>query len=130
METGQLQKSSSWLFRATIALFAASTAFPIWAALTPTNAPIAAGMVDVLLAVALFALLVMLHRRCERPDVAARAQSFEACKYIAVVPLFLLIPFLLGVRLKWEILLPGLAWRCWYLVTVLPCLVVESDRRI
>jgi hypothetical protein len=33
-------------------------------------------------------------------------------------------------RLKWDVLLIGLGWRSCYLVTVLPYLVVESDRRI
>ena len=113
-------KPASWPAYAVITLLVLSTCFPIWAAVTPGDPPTSAGILDGLLAALLFALLLLLHLRGSQPDLVARAKSYDACQYVAAVPLLLLVPFLMGYSIEWDVLLPGLAWRGWYLVMALP----------
>lgn len=90
----------------------------------------ATGIIDVTLAAPLFLLLMLLHRQRGAVTEKARAKSYDLCRWLAVVPLLLFPIYLTGVSLKWDVLLIGLGWRSWYLVTVLPYLVVASSRRI
>lgn len=51
----------------------------------------------------------------------AKLASYHFYRAAANLPLFLLIIFFtLGERIRWFVLLPGLAWRVWLLVYVLP----------
>jgi hypothetical protein len=111
-------------------LLTLSTLIPIWAAATPGEPATAAGIIDVTLAALLFLQLALLYRKRHAVTEGARARSYEICRWLAVLPLSLFPIYLTGVPLKWDVLLIGLGWRGWYLVTVLPYLVVESDRRI
>jgi len=111
-------------------LLTLSTLIPIWAAVTPGEPFIAVGIIDVALAALLFVSLLLLRRERNAVTDQVRARSYEICRWLAVLPLFLFPIYLAGAPLKWDVLLIGLGWRSWYLVTVLPYLVVESGRRI
>ena len=111
-------------------LLALSTLIPIWAAARPGEPSIVAGVIDVVLAALLFVLLVLLYRKRHAVTQSARAESYEIYRWLAVLPLCLFPIYLTGVPLKWDVLLIGLGWRSWYLVMVLPYLVVATGRRI
>jgi hypothetical protein len=114
---------------ATVTLLILSTLIPIWAAITPGEPATTAGIIDVALAALLFLQLALLYRKRHAVTEGARARSYEICRWLALFPLLLFLIYLSGASVKWDVLLIGLGWRCWYLVTVLPYLVVESDRR-
>jgi hypothetical protein len=122
-------KKSRWLFGATIVVFAVSTLFPIAAALAPIDAPLWIGIIDVILAASLFLLLILLHREVGQTSQEARARTYEVCRWVAALPLLLFVVFVLGVRIKWEVLLPGLGWRGFYLVVALPSLLSLAQRK-
>jgi len=111
-------------------LLTLSTLIPIWAAVTPGKPSIVVGIVDVALASLLFVSLLLLRRGRNAVTNQARARSYETCRWLAVLPLFLFPIYLSGVPLKWDVLLIGLGWRSWYLVTALHLLFVASGRRI
>ena len=115
---------------ATIVCLFVSTLVPIWASLTPGEPNPAAAVIDGILVVLLVGLLGVLYIR-NRAAITQddRAISFDVCRWIASVPLLLFVIYALGVKLKWDVLLIGLGWRTWYLVTVLPFLVTIRDRR-
>jgi hypothetical protein len=114
---------------ATIACLFVSTLVPIWASVTPGKPPAGSAVIDGILVVLLVGLLAVLHVR-NRAAITPedRASSFEVCRWVASVPLLLFVLYALGVRLKWDVLLIGLGWRTWYLVTVLPFLVTVRRR--
>jgi hypothetical protein len=116
---------------ATVVCLFLSTLVPIWASLTPGEPHPAAAVIDGVLVVLLVGLLCVLYVR-NRTAVTRddRANSFDICRWIASVPLLLFVIYALGVKLKWDVLLIGLGWRTWYLVTVLPFLVTIRDRRL
>jgi hypothetical protein len=109
---------------ATIVWLFLSTLVPIWASVTPGAPPTLSAIIDGSLVVLLVGLLGVLHVR-HRAAITAedRAISFDACRWIATIPLLLFVLYVLGLKLKWDVLLIGLGWRTWYLVTVLPFLV-------
>ena len=123
------RRAASRVSGATLGCLAMSTVVPIWASLAPGEPTKAAAVVDVTLVVVLLGLFGALHSRFGKAvTVDARAKSYEVCKWLAVVPLILFVLFAVGVRLKWYVLLIGLGWRSWYLVTILPLLFVASGR--
>jgi hypothetical protein len=105
------------------ALFAISTAFPVVASvLAPQDVPAWAGIIDVGIAVLLVGLAFL-------ADAVARGRignhiihrSYRIYRAMAVLPLVLLVVFFLfGNSIRWEVLLPGLAWRAWLLIYALP----------
>lgn len=105
------------------ATLALSTAFPIVASLlSGERVPRGAGVVDVALAVAVLSLAlgIDLRSRGRVHDEAVKA-AFRFYQTLAVFPLALLAIFFLGgAAIRWEILLPGLAWRTWVLMHVFP----------
>jgi hypothetical protein len=111
--------------RAFVVLFGISTAFPIMAALLPTPAPTALGLADVGLALLVVVLGFALDARW-RPKVTDRERgaAWQVVRIGAIAILMLLALFFLAPSaVRWEILLVGLAWRTWLLVTILPSLV-------
>jgi hypothetical protein len=104
-------------------LFGASLTFPVAAALHPPAAPGGLlGAADVAVVAGLFAAAVVLEARA-RPAVGPpdRDRAFRLYRGLSFGFLALLAVFLLaGDRVAWNILLPGLAWRAWLLVYVLP----------
>jgi hypothetical protein len=105
------------------ALFAVSTMFPIVAAVAqPDPSPLWAGMADVALAILTCASgFTIATRAGERFDDRVVRSAFRIYRVGATALLLLIAVFLVvGDRIGWHILLPGLAWRAWLLAWVLP----------
>jgi hypothetical protein len=105
------------------ALFIVSSAFPMLASvLRPEPAPGWVGVFDVVLAFALVvAGAVIVSRKHRDFDAHIVEAGFRAYRSLANVLLLLLVLFfVIGDAIQWGILLPGLAWRAWLFVLVLP----------
>lgn len=115
-------------------LFAASTMFPVVAAVAqPDPSPLWAGMADVALAILTCACgFTIATRAGERFDDRVVRSAFLIYRGGATALLLLIGVFLVvGNRIGWHILLPGLAWRAWLLAWVLPAALSlwEGTRR-
>jgi lysylphosphatidylglycerol synthetase-like protein (DUF2156 family) len=111
------------LRRVTAALFAVSTAFPIAASLLRTEAtPLWLGIADVAVAAVLMAVgFVVVARAPKTFDPETTATAFRVLRAgSALFLLLLLLFFFAGGAVRWQVLLPGLAWRAWLFVLVLP----------
>jgi hypothetical protein len=118
--------SSRVLLGASAALFIVSSAFPVVASVLPAERmPRWMGIVDVVLAAALVTVgLVVFSRKPSEfagPVVATGFWAYRALSNTFLVLLALF--FVAGEYIQWKILLPGLAWRAWFLVLVLPAWV-------
>jgi hypothetical protein len=104
-------------------LFRISLAFPIIASITSVESlPAWVGYLDVAVAFTLVMLMIAIRAMAKNKiaDQAVRA-SYRIYRLIANVPIVLLgVFFLFGDRIAWQILLPGLAWRAWLLIYILP----------
>jgi hypothetical protein len=106
-----------------VVLFCISTLFPIIASIIPADQlPGWIGIADVVLAFVVvmlgLAILSIAGNKVQNLDVQASYQVYRA---LGTVPLILLVIFFIaGDRLSWNVLLPGLAWRTWLLVYTLP----------
>jgi len=114
------------LGRASLALFAVSTIFPIVGGLfVATSPPRWIGIADVILAAALFgvtaSVVVRGRRSVSDPDrlVALRASQVV----LSAAPILIAIYFVAGSHLNWTVLIIGLTWRIWLLIYSLPFLV-------
>jgi hypothetical protein len=109
-----------------IALLAISTAFPVVAGLSQDLQPPAwMGYIDVALALVLVLLGgLMVSAAKGQLERKVIRRSYRLYRGVAALPLILLVIFfLVGSRIKWEVLLPGLAWRTWLLMYALPAAV-------
>jgi hypothetical protein len=108
------------------ALFFISTLFPILASLPSAGAPPAwAGWLDVVLAVVGIGLVVDGASQGKIGE-DARQDAYRGYRVLLNLPILLLVVFFVwGNRLKWEVLLPGLAWRTWLLGYVLPARIAR-----
>ena len=110
------------LARAYVLLFVISSAFPVAASLMPATAVSRAmGLLDVAVAFVLVAtgIYVVSRKLPTTPENDRRAIAWY--KVTGTVPLVLLVVFFIaGSRVRWEILLTGLAWRVWLLMHSLP----------
>lgn len=105
------------------ALFIVSSAFPVAASVLRLDpAPRWMGVGDVVLAFALVAVgMAIVSRKPRDFDGHVVEATFRAYRALANAFLFFLALFLvIGDAIEWGILLPGLAWRAWLLVLVLP----------
>ena len=97
--------------------------FPIVAAVVqPDPSPLWAGIADVALAILTCACgFTIATRAGERFDDRVVRSAFRIYRAGATALLLLIAVFLVvGDRIGWHILLPGLAWRAWLLAWVLP----------
>ena len=97
--------------------------FPVVAAVAqPDPSPLWAGMADVALAILTCACgFTIAARAGERFDDRVVRSAFRIYRVGATALLLLIGVFLVvGDRIGWHILLPGLAWRAWLLAWVLP----------
>ena len=103
-------------------LLAVSTAFPVVAGLMRTPASGWLGTADVVVAALLVcqAFLIAAWGSAKADpgvsDMSLRVLRSGANLFLVLVVVY----FLAGHRVKWDILLPGLAWRAWLFVWVLP----------
>lgn len=105
-------------------VFAVSLTIPIIVSLT--NLPLFGfiGYIDALLAIILLVLSIIFHiNRPNKRKKGSRRIIANIYKALLTVPVILAGLFLLGLRLKWDVLLLGLAWRFWLLASVLDDLV-------
>lgn len=115
--------SSQALVRAFVALWLLSTGFPIVASTVRLDRPpTATGIADVVLALVVGALGLTISTREPGPfDDDVVRSAFELYRLGAALCLGLLVVFfLIGHRLQWDVLLIGLAWRVWLAAWVLP----------
>ena len=116
-----LNAPRSRLAVATFGILFLSALVPIVAALRPGKPLFSLVVIDLALAALLVACLALLHQRARSAvTTEARAVSYDICRWTAIIPLLLFVLYAMGVTLKWDVLLIGLGWRCWYLVTILP----------
>ena len=120
---GLLARQGRTLVIVGILLFAVSTAFPVVASLVHAeDLPSWVGRIDVGLAllfvIAAFALDGL---NKEKPSEHVIRTSYRIYRAMGTLPLVILVIFfLLGSAIRWEILLPGLAWRAWVFMYMLP----------
>lgn len=123
MTPGPEDASHRPLVLAGLVLLVCSTLFPLAASLMEAERVLRlVGVADVVLAFVTVMLgLIIVHKAGERfgPDVVGAC--FRAYRVGAGMLLVFLVVFLLtGEGLRWNVLLPGLAWRAWLLAYVLP----------
>jgi uncharacterized membrane protein YtjA (UPF0391 family) len=109
-------------------LFSLSTLFPITASLLrEEQVGRVMGISDVAVAAAVFGFAFVLWKRnaaLARPGIVAASAGLQRAAWN--LPLLLLVVFLVaGDRVRWNVLLPGLAWRAWLLANVAPWAVAE-----
>jgi len=113
------------LSRICAALFVGSAMFPIAASVYPADAPRWVGFADVgfaaLLLAAVISLTLQMQNRVRDDDKLTAFRISQ--RFISVIPLLLVLFFIAGGHVKWEILVIGLAWRAWLLLYSLPYLV-------
>jgi hypothetical protein len=110
------------LVLALLGLATISTAFPLVASVLPAaDLPAWLGPLDVACAGALLLAAIAVARRAGQPDGEIVATCFRLYRAAAGLLLALLAAFLVvGDAIRWDVLVPGLAWRGWLLVHVLP----------
>lgn len=105
------------------AMLSVSTVFPIVASLLPPDAVARwVGVVDVALAfiVVVLSMLIDSRGRGHINEGTVRA-AYSFYRVAASFPLVLLVVFFLsGDAIRWDVLLPGLAWRSWVLLYTYP----------
>jgi hypothetical protein len=117
-------RSSRSLAIATAAVFWVSTIFPVVAALygDARSLPRIVGVIDVILAFALVGMVMVLYARTKgkvtRDAEEAAYRAYRVLTHAIVV--LLLVFFLFGDRIAWNIGLVGIAWRAWLLFYTLP----------
>jgi hypothetical protein len=117
-------KSDRSLAIATAVMFCVSTVFPVIAAIFPDVAALSStvGVLDGILAFALVILAMVLHVRTQG-KVTKEAHDAAYRDYrvlIHAIMVLLVVFFLFGDRVAWNIGLVGLAWRAWLLLYTLP----------
>jgi hypothetical protein len=115
--------SSRGLVVSSLGLFAVSSVFPLAASVLEVDRPPTwVGVLDVAIAIALVALgMVIVSRKARGFAAPVIASAFRAYRGLANALLILLaLFFIAGETIRWSTLLPGLAWRGWLLVMVLP----------
>ena len=121
--TALLQRRGRTLLLLGALLFAISTAFPVIGGVIPSETlPAWIGIADVMLAFVLvvvaFSTEVLVKGKIADEVVH---DSYRLYRSMAILPLLLLVLFfLVGDALMWNVLLPGLAWRYWLLLYSLP----------
>lgn len=112
------------LARATALMFCVSTVFPLTAAVYPNAEalPRSIGVLDGIIAFTVVIMAMILHARTqgkitkEDHEAAYRIQRLLIHAILGALVLF----FLAGDRIAWNIGLVGLAWRAWLLLYTLP----------
>lgn len=109
-------------------LFALSTMFPIAASAYPPDAPRWWGGADVGVAALLVTAAIALAMRIQSEVIDDdRVKAFRASQVVmSAIPVLLLLFFISGTRITWDVLVIGLAWRGWLLIYSLPCLIAAQ----
>ena len=112
------------LRRITAVLFVVSSLFPVVAGLLPADPPRWLGVADVIVAALLAgAALTLAGRAGHATSDADLASGFRLVRFVAYgIPCLLVLFFLAGARVHWQVMVIGLAWRTFLLVMVSPFL--------
>jgi hypothetical protein len=117
--------------RTCVLLFAISSIMPVAASIAyvSNEPPRWVGVLDVVLAALLFLACVRVTSRVRREvSDADRVRAWQLSQVVmSVIPLLLALWFLLGPRIRWDVLVAGLAWRGWLLMYTLP--FISAARR-
>ena len=109
---------------ATAVMFCVSTVFPLAAAVYPNAEGLtrAIGVLDGIIAFALVIMAMVLHVRTQgKVTKESHDAAYRGYRLVMHAILVLLIVFFLfGNRIAWNIGLVGLAWRSWLLLYTLP----------
>lgn len=114
------------LGRAYASMFVLSTAFPVAASLLPATAVSRAmGLLDGAVALVLVVVgIYIVSVNPTTPEESVRHRVIAWYRVTGAVPLVLLVIFFLaGSHVRWDILLVGLAWRGWLLMYSLPAML-------
>jgi hypothetical protein len=106
-------------------LFAVSTAFPVVACLLDAaSRSRLLGAADITVAVVLLAAtFVLVARMNGRVTGDDQRTAFAASQVVlTLVPFLLALYFVVGSRIDWTVLVIGLSWRAWLLISALPSL--------
>lgn len=120
------------LARTCLWLLGCSTLFPIVASVMDASAlPAWVGVTDVVLAATVVAFALRLAVVTAAPSTLTewRDSMRVARSAVAPIPLLLALFFLAGARVRWPVLVIGLAWRAWLLVFLAPQLAVALQAR-
>ena len=117
-------RSSRSLAIATAVVFVISTIFPVVASLVPdaSSLPKIVGVTDGVLAFVLVVMAMVLWVRTQgKVTRDAEVTAYRAYRVlIHAIIVLLLVFFILGNRIAWNIGLVGIAWRAWLLFYALP----------
>ncbi|MGM9511661.1 hypothetical protein ACS5NO_28250 [Larkinella sp. GY13] len=117
------------LSRLFVVFFSVSLVFPLVAAFLnlPGHRFMEAGIADVGLALICLLLLALLweRRKNNQPQQLSR-RAIHILQGLHSLPLLLIALYLAPVALNWEVLLIGLGWRYWLLLTALPLIAPAS----
>ena len=114
-------------------LFAGSSLFPAVAGvLNLADPPLILGVADIVVAAMLVTAAILVDGRTRAfVDNRHRAAAYGVSRKAAAGVLVLLALFLLGrPRIRWDVLVTGLAWRGWLLLYVLPGLLALRRKRV
>jgi len=116
------------LRRITAVLFVVSSLFPVVAGLLAANPPRWLGIADVIVAALLAAgALTLAGRAGHITSEADLASGFRLVRFVAYgIPCLLVLFFLAGSRVNWQVMVIGLEWRAFLLVMVAPALTRRS----
>ena len=106
-------------------MFTISTLFPIIASVSSIKTiQTLLGTMDISIAVLCFTgfYILTLVSNMER-DIQFYQKVIRSYKNLNTIPLFLLLLFFIGVRINWNVLIIGLAWRMLLFAMVLPDLL-------
>jgi hypothetical protein len=107
-------------------LFCLSTAFPVVAGFLKANQlPGWVGYLDVIVAL-IWASTTLLLSAVAGNDLQSRAKLFSYQAYRALshgLLIGLVVFFLWGDHINWNVLVPGLVWRFWLLIYALPAIL-------
>lgn len=112
-----------WLLATFCFLFFISLTFPVIAAvISISSAAIAYG--DIVIALVLVTTALLIHiKRSTHKKKGSRKFMINVFKVMLSIPMVLLILFLMQVKIRWDVLLVGFAWRFWLLSLIIDDLV-------
>jgi hypothetical protein len=87
------------------------------------------GYVDVAIALFCFITFLLLSLVTgQQKEPALRLKAQKITEYIIALPLLLIALYLAGIKINWDILLIGIGWRLWLLITALPSLLAALNK--
>lgn len=124
-------KPNRFLALAFLVSFSLSLLFPIIASIVNKKGDIlvTAGIFDVSVAAICVSLFVLLYKRHAKAlSMPVIIKSQKAAAYICTAPLVLISIYFAGPAINWPVLLIGLGWRFWLLISALPYVFAAFEK--